>query len=141
MVKRVAFAVPGDLATPTGGYAYDRRMIAELQKLGWQVDVIGLGDGFPRPSAETKAAAREKLAAVPKDCPIVIDGLAFGVLPEAANELRERNPLLALVHHPLALETGLCARRRGGACRTSEREALAAARGVVVDQPVDRDDC
>ena len=55
MVKRVAFAVPGDLATPTGGYAYDRRMIAELQKLGWQVDVIGLGDGFPRPSAETKA--------------------------------------------------------------------------------------
>ena len=29
------FAVPGDLDTPTGGYAYDKRMIAELRELGW----------------------------------------------------------------------------------------------------------
>ena len=69
-MKRVAFAIPGDLNTPTGGYAYDRRMIAELQSLGWQVDIIGLGDGFPRPDAATKAAARDKLAGVAKDCPI-----------------------------------------------------------------------
>jgi hypothetical protein len=62
VVKRVVFAVPGDLATPTGGYAYDRRMIAELQRLGWQVDVAGLGDGFPYPSADTKASARDSTA-------------------------------------------------------------------------------
>ncbi len=134
MVKAVAFAVPGDLATPTGGYAYDRRMIAELQKLGWQVDVVHLGDGFPRPSAETKAAARAKLAAVAEGKPIIIDGLAFGVLPEAADALRERNPLLALVHHPLALETGLAA-TEAEALRKSERDALAAARGVVATSP------
>jgi glycosyltransferase involved in cell wall biosynthesis len=134
VVKRVAFAVPGELATPTGGYAYDRRMIAELQKLGWRVDVVGLGEGFPRPDAAVKAAARDALAAVPEKCPIVIDGLALGVLPEAANELRERNSLLALVHHPLALETGLPA-ADAEAMRKSEREALAAARGVVVTSP------
>ena len=133
-MKRVAFAVPGDLEAPTGGYAYDRRMIAELQKLGWQVDVIGLGEGFPRPSVEVKAAARERLAAVPKDCPVVVDGLAFGVLPEAASELRERNPLLALVHHPLALETGLTP-ADAETLKTSERKALEAARGVVVTSP------
>jgi glycosyltransferase involved in cell wall biosynthesis len=109
-------------------------MIAELQKLGWQVDVVGLGDGFPRPSADVKAAAREKLAGVPKECPIIVDGLAFGVLPEAANELRERNPLLALVHHPLALETGLVP-ADADALKTSERKALEAARGVVVSSP------
>jgi len=127
VVKRVAFAVPGDLNTPTGGYAYDRRMIAELQKLGWQVDVIGLGDGFPRPDAATKAAANEKLAGVPKECPVIVDGLAFGVLPEAAHELGERIPLLAL-------ETGL-APADAQALRASEYDALAAVRGVVVNSP------
>ena len=86
VVKRVAFAVPGDLATPTGGYAYDRRMIAELQRLGWQVDVVGLGEGFPRPTPRRKAAARDRLAGGAAGCPIVIDGLAFGVLPEAARD-------------------------------------------------------
>jgi glycosyltransferase involved in cell wall biosynthesis len=134
VVKRVAFAVPGDLATPTGGYGYDRRMIAELRTLGWQVDVIDLGDGFPRPGAPAKAAARGKLFAVEPGCPIVIDGLAFVVMPEAAHELRERNPLLALVHHPLALETGL-APADVQALKKSEQEALAAARGVVVTSP------
>jgi glycosyltransferase involved in cell wall biosynthesis len=60
--------------------------------------------------------------------------LAFGVLPEAAHELGERNPLLALVHHPLALETGLSATDAEG-FKTSERKALEAARGVVVTSP------
>src|SRR3954452_20204805 len=41
---------------------------------------------FSAPDAATKAAARDKLANVPKDCPIIVDGLAFGALPEAAKE-------------------------------------------------------
>lgn len=134
MVKRFAFAVPGDLATPTGGYAYDRRIIAELRELGWQVDVIDLGAGFPRPSADERTAARNRLAAAPASCPIVIDGLAFGVLPEAASELRARNPLIALVHHPLALESGLSPADQE-AFFESERAALATTRGVVVTSP------
>ena len=78
------FAIPGDLDTQTGGYVYDRRMIAELRALGWRPEVLGLGDGFPRPNALTLAAATAHLSDVPKGRPIVIDGLAFGVMPEAA---------------------------------------------------------
>ena len=130
MVRRVAFAVPGDLATPTGGYAYDRRMIAELERLGWQVDVVDLGDGFPWPSDQTRARAWGLLSDIPPGRPIVIDGLAFGVLPEAVLQLRAENPLIALVHHPLALEAGLSL-QQANILRSSERAALTAARLVI----------
>jgi glycosyltransferase involved in cell wall biosynthesis len=131
VVKRFAFAVPGDLATPTGGYAYDRRMIAELEVLGWRIDVINLGEGFPWPSEATRQAAQARLLAIPVGRNIVVDGLALGVLPEAASQLGERNPLIALVHHPLALEWGL-SETQADALRRSERAALAAVQGVVV---------
>jgi glycosyltransferase involved in cell wall biosynthesis len=130
VVRSVTFAVPGDLATPTGGYTYDRRMIAELQNLGWTVQVVDLGDGFPRPSTETRATALARLAVVAKGQPIVIDGLAFGVLPEGAAQLRLRHPLIAIVHHPLALETGLSL-AEAAAMHASEQAALNAAARIV----------
>jgi glycosyltransferase involved in cell wall biosynthesis len=130
VVKAVAFAVPGDLATPTGGYTYDRRIIAELPALGWQVEALDIGDGFPQPTLDARAAACARLAALPRGRPIVIDGLAFGVLPDAAEALRQRHPVIALVHHPLAFETGL-SERETQAFRRSERAALACARRVI----------
>ena len=130
MVKEVVFAVPGDLATPTGGYAYDRRMIAELPALGWQPRVLALGDGFPRPTAAVRAAAGASFAALAAGSPIVIDGLAFGVLPEVAETLASTHRLVALVHHPLALESGLSA-GDAGALRASERAALVCAHRVI----------
>jgi glycosyltransferase involved in cell wall biosynthesis len=67
---------------------------------------------------------------VPGGCPIVLDGLAFGALPEAGS-LGARTPLIALVHQPLALESGLDP-AQANIFRESERAALAAAACVVV---------
>jgi glycosyltransferase involved in cell wall biosynthesis len=133
-VKRLAFAVPGDLATPTGGYAYDRRIVAELKTLGWAIDVIDLGEGYPRPDAANRAAAPELLARMPQGQPIVIDGLAFGVLSGVAASLHQRNPLIALVHQPLALESGLSVADANN-FRASERTALKFARRVIATSP------
>jgi glycosyltransferase involved in cell wall biosynthesis len=126
----LAFAVPGDLATPTGGYSYDRRIIQELRRLGWHVNVADIGDGFPFPSMAQRATALELLSTVPAGCPTVLDGLAFGALPEAGS-LRSRTPLIALVHQPLALDPSLDT-TQADTFRASERAALAAAARVVV---------
>ena len=129
------FAVPGDLDTPTGGYAYDKRMIAELRELGWRPELLNLGEGFPYPSALIRASARAHLADVPKGRPIVVDGLAFGVMPDEAEALSETHPLIALIHHPLALETGVT-EEEAVALRDSEHRALSFTRAVVVNSPV-----
>ncbi len=131
MVRRAVFAVPGDLDTPTGGYAYDRRIIAELRRLGFAVDVIDLGEGFPRPSCDIRAAALAALRCAPPGSPIVIDGLAYGALPELAADFCRARPVIALVHHPLALETGLTD-EAAAKLRASERIALSGARRVIV---------
>jgi glycosyltransferase involved in cell wall biosynthesis len=133
----VTFAVPGSLDQPTGGYKYDRRVIAGLRQRGCDVDVIDLGDGFPRPSPETVHAALPRLRCAPTRQPIVVDGLALGVLPDVAAALRSTHRLIALVHHPLALESGL-APAEIAALRDSERAALAAVSRVVVTSPATR---
>lgn len=135
MTRRVTFAVPGSLDIPTGGYVYDKRIIAELGQFGWDVTPLDIGTGFPAPDTARRAAARAMLLQVPAGQPLILDGLAFGVLPDVAAELAIRHLLVALVHHPLAMEWGLSA-TRAAALRASERTALTHAHGVVVTSPM-----
>ncbi|MEM8787862.1 MAG: glycosyltransferase family 4 protein [Pseudomonadota bacterium] len=132
-MREVVFAIPGDPDTLTGGYIYDKRLSRALPEHGWRVAPLRLGDGFPTPSAEEMRHAATALAAVPADRPLVVDGLAFGALDPAA-VVGIEVPLVALVHHPLALEGGLdTAATRAVAAR--ERANLAAAAAVVVTSP------
>src|SRR5262249_57689153 len=89
-----------------------------------------VGEGFVYGGAGTRATACARLAALPAGHPVVIDGLAFGVLPEAAAALRASHRLVALVHHPLALESGLSAADAASLC-ASERSALVCTRHII----------
>jgi glycosyltransferase involved in cell wall biosynthesis len=131
VTRQFTFAVPGDLSTPTGGYAYDRRVIAELPAYGWHADVLDLGNDFPQPLQQTRERAHSLLAAVEKGEPIVVDGLALGVLPDAVAALRQTHRLIGLVHHPLALENGVSA-AEAASLHSNERAALANVRHVIV---------
>lgn len=132
--RALVFAYPGALETPSGGYEYDRRIIAGLVGKGWDVEPLSLGEGFPFAGANIRREAYARLGALPRGMPVVVDGLALGALPEADAALGTDRPLLALVHHPLALESGL-GRDEAETFRTSERQALAGARGVIVNSP------
>jgi glycosyltransferase involved in cell wall biosynthesis len=124
------FLLPGDPDALTGGYEYARRVVEGLRALGWNVIVHGLDASFPFPSPSALAHARSKLARIPDGATTLVDGLAFGAMPELAAAEAQRLRLVALVHHPLALETGLDA-GVAEALRTSEARALATARKVV----------
>ncbi|MFN4282822.1 MAG: glycosyltransferase family 4 protein [Alphaproteobacteria bacterium] len=137
MPERLSFIVPGSLETPTGGYRYDRQVVAGLRARGHRVDVLTLGESFPQPDAPTLQASYRALAGLP-DGPAVIDGLALGALPEIGAHLPAHAPLIALVHHPLALESGL-APDIAERLRVSERQALAAARHAIATSPTTAD--
>ena len=134
MLKRIAFAIPGDIFAPTGGYIYDRHIIEGLRSLGWEVALIGLGEGFPFPDTETLRQAHAKLDDLPPGMPVVVDGLAFGVIPDIAEAIAAHRPVIALVHHPLAFESGLSA-AQAARLKQTETQALKHVTQVIVTSP------
>ncbi len=128
--REMAFAVPGDPGLTTGGYLYDRRLAEALVVRGIKLRHLRLGDSFPHPDARDMADALAQLGALPRDCPALVDGLAYGALaPEGVARLAA--PMVALVHHPLALEPGLSA-AQAQAMAARERANLSLARHIVV---------
>jgi glycosyltransferase involved in cell wall biosynthesis len=124
------FAIPGDLHTPTGGYAYARRLIGAAPQAGMRLRVVALPGDFPQPGAASITAAAEALAACDPHLPLLVDGLAFGALPAVALA-GVKAPLAVLLHHPLGLETGLDTAQAEHLLRT-ERAALPHARAIIV---------
>jgi glycosyltransferase involved in cell wall biosynthesis len=129
-VPAIDFVLPGDPATLTGGYEYGRRIVAGLRALGWDVTVHTLDASFPAPTPAALAGARAALARIPDGRSVLADGLALGAMPEIAAAESVRLRLVALVHHPLAEETGL-PRERADALRRSEARSLATCSRVV----------
>jgi glycosyltransferase involved in cell wall biosynthesis len=134
VAPRVAFVIPGDLNMPTGGYGYDRRVLARLPAYGVDVSHLPLTGGYPSPTVADLAETEAALAALPQSQVLFIDGLAFGAMGFDLVQ-RIKQPIVALCHHPLALEAGL-SEARAAQLHLSERNALSRARHVVVTSPM-----
>jgi glycosyltransferase involved in cell wall biosynthesis len=130
-MRSVVLVVPGRLHTRTGGYEYDRRIVEGLRDDGWWVDVRELIGAFPTPTAAEREQAGRVLAELPARSVVVVDGLALGALPDEVARVASKLRIVALVHHPLALETGIPAALRR-TLHDSEQRAVAIARRVIV---------
>lgn len=129
-MPELAVLVPGRIETRTGGYEYDRRIVAGLRDRGWRVDVHELDASFPRPTAAACEEAARVLQKIPDGGLVIVDGLAFGAMPDQIEREAARLKIVALVHLPLGEEPGLDP-AGAAALEESERRALASAALVV----------
>jgi glycosyltransferase involved in cell wall biosynthesis len=129
-VNAIDFVIPGDIQTPTGGYIYDREIIAGLTERGVDVALHTLDASFPAPTPAALRAARGTFASLGVGRVVVIDGLALPGLDRLLADEAKRLAIAALVHHPVALETGLDAAVAERFAAT-ERRALTYAQRVI----------
>lgn len=130
-MRPIVFVVPGDLSRISGGYAYAREV---LRRAGSAMSLLSLPGGWPRPSQADQREAARRLAQAPNEAILLIDGLALGAM-EPAILAPYAHRLVALTHHPLALEAGLSP-ERAAALTANERAVLALAARVIATSAV-----
>jgi glycosyltransferase involved in cell wall biosynthesis len=129
-VTDAVFAIPGDLRSATGGYAYDRRLMERLPDFGVSVIHLPLPASFPNPTADDLAATVRAFKDRAPSSILVVDGLAYGAFTEEIVAGLDGR-VIALVHHPLFLETGLSHARKVE-LRDTETRALSRADHIIV---------
>lgn len=102
----ITLIVPAPFDTVSGGYEYDRRMIAGLRADGHAVEVVELPGSFPLTDTRALAAARAAWDRLGTDTRVVIDGLALPAFAGLGEALAGRG-VAGLIHHATSLETGL----------------------------------
>ncbi|MEM9395577.1 MAG: glycosyltransferase family 4 protein [Pseudomonadota bacterium] len=131
--RKAVFAIPGDLDTVTGGYIYEKRLLEHLRRSGREVRHLRLPDSFPMPSDRDMEVSAAALSDVDPGTPIILDGfVSGGIDPVALASIRA--PTIAMVHHPLAMESGLDAAQRTHLF-TTERANLELVDHVLVPSP------
>lgn len=129
-VHTVFPAQVADVAAPSGGNVYDRRVSSGLSSLGWNVDEILVGGDWPRPDAPARAELTSALDNLDSGEVVLVDGLVACGVPEIVVPAARRLRVVVLVHLRLAAETGLSDEVREDLDRR-EREVLHAAHAVV----------
>jgi glycosyltransferase involved in cell wall biosynthesis len=126
----LALLAPAPFDTVSGGYAYDRHIVAGLREGGHTVEVVELPGAFPLADEAARNAARTAMAGLPDAVRPIVDGLALPAFAGMEDALTARDAV-GVIHHPTALETGLSDADRSGLLATERRLLPLLARVIV----------
>ena len=136
-MTKAVFAIPGNKDRRTGGFIYEATVLDQLNAMGCQTAHLILPDSFPNPTPTDMERALDALRAVPETQPIIVDGLVFGAI-DPAGLATVNAPLIAMIHHPLGLETGL-SDDESSFLLQNEAAAIRHADHIMVPSPHTRD--
>ncbi|MGO9996202.1 MAG: glycosyltransferase, partial [Acetobacteraceae bacterium] len=126
--------VPAPLDAVSGGYAYDRRIVAGLREAGHTVRVAELAGTHPLTDATARDAARAAWHSITSSSRPIIDGLALPAFIGLDDALTRRDAI-GLIHHPTALETGFVEGDRTALLGIEKRLLPRLARIIVTSEP------
>jgi glycosyltransferase involved in cell wall biosynthesis len=129
----LALIVPAPFDAVSGGYAYDRRIVAGLREGGHTMEVVELPGAHPLADEAARNAARAAMNGLPGATRAIIDGLALPAFTGMEDALRTRDAV-GVIHHPTALETGLSEADRSGLLATEKRLLPLLARVIVTSE-------
>jgi glycosyltransferase involved in cell wall biosynthesis len=127
----IALLVPAPFDTISGGYGYDRRIVAGLIALGHGVRVVEMAGRYPLPDPTAEAEAARALAALQHSERCLVDSLALPAFAAQAETLA-RIGAVGLIHHPTSLEPGA----PRDILEPVERRLFAACRRLIVTSPM-----
>ena len=129
----LSLIVPAPFDAVSGGYAYDRRIVAGLREAGHTVNVVELAGAHPLADEAARDAARAALENLPDAARPIIDGLALPAFAGTDDALTSRSAV-GIIHHPTTLETGLSEADRNGLSAVEHRLLPLLARVIVTGE-------
>jgi glycosyltransferase involved in cell wall biosynthesis len=129
-----ALVVPAPLDAVTGGYEYDRHIVAGLSEAGHNVRVVELAGTHPVADEAARDAAGAAWDSMTPEWRPIIDGLALPAFADLDDALAARSTV-GLIHHPTSRESGLSEVERASLLAIEKRLLPRLMRIVVTSEP------
>lgn len=108
----VHFFNPGDINLLIIPSIYNKHIILGLKEKGYDIKLHTLAHDFPFPSDDSIKECIKLVQSVPAGEPVIFDARALAAIPFVLKDVKQHNPLIAVVHIPLSVDPQYSAYQR-----------------------------